>query len=328
MIANISVAIPNWNGEAVLPECLLSLRRALNKAGFGSAVDIVIADDQSTDQGLNIVRRDFPEVRLIEMERRSGFGRVANTAVANCGNDYVLLLNNDVHVEEDFFLYWRAHFEDPRMFAVACWMLRWDRQTVDSGRRVGVWDKGLIRHWVIADRGQAAPSLYACGGASVYDRHKFLAIGGFDPLYRPMYTEDFDLSYMAWKRGWKVMYEPHCLVYHHNSHSSGRAFSQRSKHLNDTKNHFLFIWKNITDPVLFRHHLAWLPWRVVGAPFYRRRLLAAAFVMALRQLGEALQRRREMRQFERVSDPAIFSLFRPTEEDLAHSPYQGTAGAS
>lgn len=326
--SNISVAIPNWNGAAVLPECLESLDRAMNRAGIGSSVDVVIADDQSTDRGLDVVRRYFRHVRLIEMTRRSGFGPTANKAVAHCANDYVLLLNNDVYVEEDFFFHWNEHFMDPTVFAVASWMLRWDRKTVDSGRRIGVWDKGLIRHWVVQDQGQAAPSLYACGGASVYNKQKYLSIGGFDPLYRPMYTEDLDLSYVAWKRGWKVMYEPRCVVYHHCSHSSSRAFSQRRKYLNDTKNHYLFIWKNITDPGLFRQHLVWLPLRVVGAPFYGRRMLTAAFVLALRQLGETLKRRREMRRYEKVSDRDIFDLFRPTEYDLAHSPYQGTAGAA
>src|SRR5262249_46820885 len=155
----------------------------------------------------------------------------------------------------DFFLHWAAHFEDPAMFAVTSWMLRWDRRTVDSGRRVGVWDKGLMRHWVVQDRGQGALSLYACGGASVYQKSKFLSLGGFDPLYRPMYVEDFDLSYVALKRGWKVMYEPRCVVYHYGSYSSNRTFTERRKFLLDTKNHYLFIWKNITDPTLLRHHL-------------------------------------------------------------------------
>jgi GT2 family glycosyltransferase len=326
--ANISVAIPNWNGEAVLPECLASLHHAMDKAGIGSAVDIVIADDQSTDGGHEIVRHRYPQVRWLDMPQRSGFGIVANTAVRNCVNDYVLLLNNDVHVEEDFFLHWPASFATPDVFAVASWMLRWDRKTVDSGRRVAVWDKGLIRHWVVEDRGQAAPTLYACGGASVYDKAKFLALGGFDPLYRPMYTEDLDLSYVAWKRGWRVLYEPRCVVYHHSSFSSDRTFKRRIRFLHDTKNHFLFVWKNITDPVLFRRHLAWLPFRVAAAPFHGRRLLTAAFVQALRQWSEAMQKRRETMRFEQVSDRVIFDLFRPTAQDLAHSPYQGTAGAA
>jgi GT2 family glycosyltransferase len=326
--SDISIALPNWNGEAVLPECLASLYRAADQAGFHANLDIVVVDDQSTDHAREIVRRDFPQVRWMDMPQRSGFGIVANTAVQNCANDYVLLLNNDVTVEEDFFLHWRPHFEDPLVFGLASWMLRWDRHTVDSGRRVAVWDKGLIRHWVVADRGEVRPTLYACGGAAVYDKRKFLSIGGFDPLYRPMYTEDLDLSYVAWKRGWKVIYEPRMLVYHHNSYSSSRVFQQRTKYLHDTKNHFLFVWKNITDPGLFWRHLAWLPLRVGAAPLHGRRLLTVAFVKALRQWDEAWRRRREAQRFERVSDRAIFDLFRPTAYDLAHSSYRGTAGAS
>jgi GT2 family glycosyltransferase len=326
-INSISIAIPNWNGERILPQCLSALRRAYDVAGLTSSVDIVIADDQSADRSGEIVRRDFPEVQWIDMPQRSGFGVTANTAVEACSHDYVLLLNNDVLLEEDFFRHWQKHFDDPDTFAVASWMLRWDRKTVDSGRRVAVWDKGLIRHWVVEDRGVAAPSLYACGGASVYDRRKFQAVGGFDRLYRPMYTEDFDLSYMAWKRGWPTVYEPRCVAYHHNSYSSGKAFSQRKKFLNDTKNHFLLVWKNVTDPGLWNRHLAWLPLRIAAAPFHGRRMLTAAFFVALKQIGEARRRRREERAFARMSDREIFGIVRPTEHDLAHSPRQGLAGA-
>lgn len=325
---NLSVAIPNWNGEQILPQCLSALRRAYDMAGLNSSLDIVIADDQSTDHSAEIVRRDFPEVQWINMPQRSGFGVTANTAVGACSHDYVLLLNNDVLLAEDFFVHWSRHFENPETFSVASWMLRWDRKTVDSGRRVAVWDKGLIRHWVVEDRGVVAPSLYACGGASVYDRQKFLAVGGFDPLFKPMYTEDFDLSYTAWKRGWPTLYEPRCVAYHHNSYSSGKTFSQRRKYLVDTKNHFLLVWKNITDPILFRQHLAWLPFRIAAAPFHGRRLLAAAFFVALKQVGEARRRRREERAFAKLTDRAIFDTIRPNAYDLAHSPRRGLAGAS
>jgi GT2 family glycosyltransferase len=326
-VNSISVAIPNWNGERILPQCLAALRRAYDVAGLTAGLDIVIADDQSADRSAEIVRRGFPEVQWIDMPQRSGFGVTANTAVQACRHGHVLLLNNDVLLAEDFFVHWSRHFENPDTFAVASWMLRWDRKTVDSGRRIAVWDKGLIRHWVVEDRGVAAPSLYACGGASVYDRQKFLAVGGFDRLYRPMYTEDFDLSYMAWKRGWPTLYEPRCVAYHHNSYSSGKAFSQRKKFLNDTKNHFLLVWKNVTDPVLWDRHLAWLPLRIAAAPFHGRRMLTAAFFVALRQIGEARRRRREERAFARMTDREIFAIVQPTEHDLAHSPRQGLAGA-
>ena len=325
---NISVAIPNWNGEDILTRCLTSVQAAYEVAGLPKPWDIVIVDDHSTDDSINLLRREFPQVNLIVPQEKGGFGKTANRAVLESRHDYVLLLNNDVLLEKDFFLHWERHFDNPDMFALASWMLRWDRKTVDSGRRVAVWDKGLIRHWVVEDRGQAAPTFYACGGASIYDRRKFAQIGGFDHLFRPMYTEDLDLSYVAWKIGWQVMYEPRCVVYHRNSYSSEKAYTQRRKFLNDTKNHFLFVWKNITDPVLFSRHMAWLPLRVAAAPFHGRRMLAAAFFLALRQLEEARQRRTEVRKLEQVSDQVIFEHIQPTDYDLVHSPRQGLAGAS
>ena len=323
---NISVAIPNWNGEDILGKCLNSVQAAYEYAGLAKPWDIVIVDDHSTDDSVNLIRREYPKVNLIVPAEKGGFGKTANRAVLACQDDYVLLLNNDVLLEKDFFTHWRHHFDSLDTFALASWMLRWDRKTVDSGRRVAVWDKGLIRHWVVEDRGRASPSFYACGGASIYDKHKFAAIGGFDPLFRPMYTEDLDLSYVAWKRGWKTMYEPSCVVYHRNSYSSEKTFTQRRRFLNDAKNHFLFVWKNITDPVLFRRHMTWLPLRLVAAPIHGRRMLAAAFVVALRQAGEAWQCRQGIKKVERVSDREIFALIRPTEYDLAHSPRQGLAG--
>jgi GT2 family glycosyltransferase len=143
-----------------------------------------------------------------------------------------------------------------------------------------------------------------------------------------MYTEDFDLSYAAWKRGWKVTYEPRCVAYHRGSFSAQRAFGRRSRYLNQTRNCFLLVWKNVTDGMLLRRHLAWLPLRLATAPFCGRRMLAAAFLLALGRLGEALHRRRDVRWLATVPDRDIFDLFRPTAYDLAHSPYRGTAGTS
>jgi GT2 family glycosyltransferase len=326
--AQVSIAIPNWNGADILPECLASVYGAARRAGFGADADIVVADDGSSDASALIVRRNFPAVRLFELGTRSGFGAAANAAVEQARRPYVLLLNTDATLDPDFFLAWPRAFADPDTFAVTSWMLRSDRRTVDSGRRVAVWDKGLIRHWVVQERGEAAPSLYASGGGSIYQREKFLALGGFDPLYAPMYAEDLDLSYVAWKRGWRTVYEPRCVVFHRGSYSTMRSMGEWRKYLVETRNHFLFIWKNITDRALISRHLAWLPLRLGAAPFHGRRMLAAGFLAALSHAGEALGRRRATRPFHVVSDRSIFDRLRPTAHDLAHSAYRGTAGAS
>ncbi|MDY7080484.1 MAG: glycosyltransferase family 2 protein [Chloroflexota bacterium] len=327
-IPRVGVAIPNWNGEKVLPLCLNSVLEAFRASEVPDPWEIVVVDDCSTDGSAQIVRTDFPMVKWIPLEGRGGFIVAANEAVSHCTNDYVLMLNNDAILERDFFDHWHQHFQDEDVFAVTSWMVRWDHMTFDSGRRVAVWDRGLIRHWVVGDRGQSAPTLFGCGGATIYDRHKFEALGGFDPLYRPMYIEDLDISYRAWKRGWKVIYEPACVVYHHHAYSSQKAFPGRRKAIMVNKNHFLFVWKNITDPRLIRRHLLWLPVWLIEAPFQRRRLWLAGFFGALARIGETLRQRRIEKQDAKVSDSEIFELFKPTEYDLAHSPRTGMAGTA
>lgn len=324
----ISVVIPNWNGSGLLGPCLESVKRALVFAGAPRPWEIVVADDGSTDDSLDLLRASYPEVVVTTGAKRLGFIANANRGVERCTNPYFLLLNNDVTLAEDFFANWSARSDDPELFSVTSRMLRPDRVTFDSGRRVGVWDRGLIRHWVVCREGTSGPTLYGSGGASIYSTDKFRALGGFDTLFRPMYHEDMDVSYRAWKRGWKTIYEPSYLAYHHGSVSSKKAYRARELSGIIAKNHYLFIWKNITDPGLIRQHLVWLPFWLAQGWRTGRRVVTLAMLQALPRLKEAATRRAIERAEQRVSDRWIWDTFRPTAEDLAYSPYQGLAGTA
>ncbi len=70
-------------------------------------------------------------------------------------------------------------------------------------------------------------------------------MGGFDSLLTPFYLEDTDLSYLAWKRGWKVLYQPRSIVYHEHRGTIGKRFSERQIQAVLKKNYILFCWKNI-----------------------------------------------------------------------------------
>ena len=312
----------------MLGACLESVTHAYKVAGYRQPWDVIIADDGSTDGSVDWLRERYPWVRLALGQERSGFIANANRGIDLCRQPYFLLLNNDVTLHEDFLAQWQDAFNDPETFSVTPLMLRPDGVTFDSGRRVGVWDHGLIRHWVVCNRGVSSPALYGSGGASIYETEKFRRLGGLDPLFRPMYMEDFDVSYRAWKRGWKTIYQPACLAYHHGSVSSKQVYRERQLSGIIAKNHYLFIWKNITDPVLFQQHVAWLPFWLGQAWRPGRRVVSAGFVTALRQFREALALRTRERREERVSDRTIWRWFEPTPEDLANSPYQGFAGTA
>jgi GT2 family glycosyltransferase len=326
--STLSVVIPNWNGARLLGDCLTSVVTALSAAGCPSPVEIIVADDGSTDGSLALLRDQFPFVTVVTAPVRSGFIANANRGIARCTRPYVLLLNNDVTLHEGFFADWPQAFADSTVFSVTPRMLRPDGHTFDSGRRVGVWDHGLLRHWVVADDRAAGPTLYASGGASFYRTMQLRVLGGFDPLYRPMYMEDLDVSYRGWKRGWATMYQPQRVAYHHGSVSSKQVYRERQLSAIIAKNHYLFTWKNITDPTLTRQHLMGLPYWLAQAWRPGRRVVTAGWFLALRQFGEARQRRAVERQQQRVSDRELWARFQPTLDDLARSPYLGWAGTA
>src|SRR5207302_8680 len=78
------------------------------------------------------------------------------------------------------------------------------------------------------------------GGSCAFDRRKFLELGGFDPLLAPFYLEDTDLGYMAWKRGWKVLYQPKSVVYHEHRGTIGKRFTEQQIQAVLKKNFILF----------------------------------------------------------------------------------------
>ena len=98
------------------------------------------------------------------------------------------------------------------------------------------------------------PCFYGGGGSCAFHRRKFLQLGGFDELLAPFYLEDTDLGYLAWKRGWKVLYQPASIVFHEHRGTIGKTFSEACIQGVLKKNFLLFCWKNIHEwPRLAQH---------------------------------------------------------------------------
>ncbi len=131
-----------------------------------------------------------------------------------------------------------------------------------------------------------------------------MKLGGMDEvLLSPFYWEDLDLCYRAAKRGWLLLWEPSGKVVH--KHES--TISQLPKKYVDRireRNQLLFIWKNLSSPILFRKHIVGLLKRVSSHPGYIRILF-----MALLRLRPALKARRKEKKESKISDEAIFARF-------------------
>jgi GT2 family glycosyltransferase/glycosyltransferase involved in cell wall biosynthesis len=241
-----SLVIPNWNGKDLLKRFLPSWLAAISRHP-GS--EIIVVDNGSTDGSAVWLAENYPEVRVLALPRNLGFGGGSNAGIRAAKNDIVVLLNSDMRVEPDFLAPLLAGFSDEQVFAVSCQIFLGDstKRREETGLTHGLWRDGAL--WVSHTEDAAVDRLFPCfyggGGSCAFDRRKFLELGGFDSLLAPFYIEDTDLGLMAWKRGWKVLYQPASIVHHEHRGTIGKHFSAGYIQSILQKNFLLFCWKNI-----------------------------------------------------------------------------------
>ncbi len=305
-----SIVIPNWNGRDLLEKYLPTVVAA---AGVDAAHEVIVVDNGSADGSAEFVRERFPAVRLIALEKNLGFGGGSNTGVKAARNEIVVLLNSDMRVEPDFLAPLVEGFADERVFAVSCQIFFSDpaKRREETGLTEGWWENGGLRvtHHIDEELKEPYPCFYGGGGSCAFHRDKFLEIGGFDELLRPFYLEDTDLGYMAWKRGWKVLYEPRSVVYHEHRGTIGKKFREDEIRAVLKKNYLLFAWKNIHEWRKLAEHFfyaaagaVWGAWS--GAAFARADM--RALMRALGQAPEAMRSRMRARGLAAVSDTEAF----------------------
>jgi GT2 family glycosyltransferase/glycosyltransferase involved in cell wall biosynthesis len=309
-LAAATVVIPNWNGRELLEKYLPSVVQALSG---NPQNEVVVVDNGSTDGSAEFVRRTFPNVKLLALERNLGFGGGSNAGFRAARNDIVVLLNSDMRVERGFLEPLLHSFTGAKVFAVACQIFFSDPEKLreETGLTQGWWQDGnlRVRHRIDEAVTGAYPCFYAGGGSSAFDRRKFLELGGFDGLLAPFYLEDTDLGYQAWKRGWQVLYQPRSIVYHEHRGTIAKNFEPGRIEAVLKKNFLLWTWKNIHS------------WRRLGAHFsfsFAGALLSLAFGdepgranlegfwRALRQLPGALRSRWSARSLGLIGDTETF----------------------
>jgi len=310
-----SLVIPNWNGKDLLERFLPSWVEAI--AGHPGS-EVIVVDNGSEDGSAAWIRANYPYVRVVALEQNLGFGGGSNAGFRAAHNDIVVLLNSDMRVEPDFLSPLLAGFEDETVFAVSCQIFLGDptKRREETGLTEGWWQDGALRVSHRADNAvdQPFPCFYGGGGSCAFDRHKFLALGGFDHLLAPFYLEDTDLGYMAWKRGWKVLYQPSSVVHHEHRGTIGKRFSPAYINSVLQKNFLLFVWKNIHCWSRLSQHFLFAQAGAVLTAWSGNSLTRTStggILRAFRQLPAAMGSRWSARQLASIDDSEAFRRSRP-----------------
>jgi GT2 family glycosyltransferase/glycosyltransferase involved in cell wall biosynthesis len=305
-----SVVIPNWNGRDLLIKYLPHVIEALRS---DPANEVIVVENGSTDDSAHVLREQFPTVRVVALEKNLGFGGGCNAGFRAAQNDVVVLLNSDMRPEPGFLAPLLAGFSDEKVFAVSCQIFFSDPTKIreETGLTQGWWENGTLR--VTHRTDPAIEDLYPCfyggGGSCAFDRHKVLELGAFDHILAPFYLEDTDLGYQAWKRGWKVLYQPRSIVYHEHRGTIGRRYKRSAIERVVQKNILLFCWKNIHEWPRLLSHFAFNYAAAVVSAFLGdspERPDLRALLRAAMQTGGAMRSRLRARKLAVIDDTEAF----------------------
>lgn len=302
----VSVVIPNYNGARLLGENLPSIIAALEE--WGGTWELIVVDDASTDESTTLLKERFPVVRVIVNPRNLGFAGTCNAGMAAAGHAVALCVNNDVKAEAGLIAPLLRHFAGNEVFAVTPNILA-EREGRNQGIVDPLYGKGFIKGGFapLEQRSGVRNILYAVGACVAYDMAKFRALGGYAEIYTPYLFEDVDISYRAWKRGWKSIYEPGATVHHYSSATIGKAGKRRKRRVH-FRNRFLFHWVNLSDPSFVFRNAVHTVLRLCVSFFWLDFAYYGSFFGALRRIGQVRRIRKAERDLRSLTDREILHL--------------------
>ena len=321
---DVSVVVPNWNGRELLEEFLPSIITAANRYHdeHGSDVQIIVVDGGSTDRSLEWLLENYADqslVQIVSQKQNRGLIHTANKGVAAARHAIVFLLNNDVSVDPDAIAPLVRHFDDESVFAVCPRAFRIGGSLLDGGGKLGYFKRGfwhVYRNYDILptrlpNQPEPFDSFFACSGYAAYDAAKFGALGGFSELLAPMYWDDVEICYRAWKRGWTVHYEPASVVHHKSGATMGKKHLRGAMNVVSERNRLLMNWVNLHDKLWLTSHIAWVTIKLLSAVASLNTTFLLAFWQAVVCLPNVKQARRRERTATAAgrSDRDIAALF-------------------
>jgi len=244
----VSVIILNWNGQKYLKDCLISLESQSYKN-----FELILVDNGSKDESVFFVKQNFKNVIIIANKKNYGFAKGNNIGISSAKGSYIFLVNNDTRVEKNCIKNLMKIAEKKKtagMFAPK--ILSFENPKLIDSTGLNIYRDGLARGRgrLEIDAGQYNDKLeilIPSGCAALYRKKMLKEVGLFDEIFFA-YCEDTDLGLRGRLMGWKCLFVPSAVVYHHYSGSTGK-FSEIKAFLAE-RNHFWVVFKNFPLSIL------------------------------------------------------------------------------
>ncbi len=310
----VTIVIPNYNGARLLR---LNLPSVINAAQtYGADTHIIVVDDGSKDESVDVLKQEFSNVVLVQHALNQGFAEAVHSGVDAAKTELILLLNSDVVVQENLIAGLVAYFEDPDAFSVNpliydesgevkrhSWNLR---QFSGGSLKILKWD--LAKAQAKRNSGQKLAALYAHGGSMMLRKSMFKALDGFHPIYKPFYSEDFDLGIRAWRKGWKSYFEPNVSIVHQSLGSIRQTVKMKHIKCIRRRNRYLLEWVHLTPKQLLLSALPMTVIQLFGELLSFDFNNLKGFYLALLKLPQAILARQEVALADKLSFEQVLAL--------------------
>ncbi|MEQ8426162.1 MAG: glycosyltransferase, partial [Cyclobacteriaceae bacterium] len=185
--------------------------------------EIIVVDDCSTDDSVGYLQKNFPEIQILSNEINKGFSCTINKGIFKAKYDLVLLLNSDIILTKGYFDHQFKYFTQKDTFGVMGRVVGWNDEKIQDAARLpefhGLKIKTSGNYLIKPMKNESLYTLYLSGANALVNRKKLIELGGFDEIFSPFYIEDCDLSFRAWRLGWKCYYEHQAICRHQTSSS-------------------------------------------------------------------------------------------------------------
>lgn len=235
----VSIVVLNWNGKDFLEKCFSSLL----DCKYGPK-EIIMVDNGSTDGSIEYVENHFPSIKIVKNKTNKGVGSGFNSGISVSQGKYIVNLANDTSVHPNFIDEFVKVLENDETIG-ACQhklLLMRDNKTLDAvGSFLTI--SGFLIHQGIFEKDEHYDKVQevftAKGSAITFRRSVLNIVGVYDPEIF-LYFEDVDLCWRIWLSGFKIVFIPNSVVYHHlggalpripSFHSDYHSFKNRLRTL-------------------------------------------------------------------------------------------------
>ena len=244
----VSIVIPVYNHYKETYNCVKSIIEHTDSIEY----EVIIGDDCSSDRTKDITD-DFSNIIVNRNATNLGFTLNCNAASKRARGEYILFLNNDTVVTDNWLNSLVTLIESDNNIGMVGSKLVYPNGRLQEAGGIlwsdgSAWNYGNNQDPTLPQFNYVKETDYISGASIMIRRSLFEEIGRFDERYAPAYCEDSDLAFEVRKHGFKVVYQPKSLVYHFEGVSNGKDLTKGMKAYQVTNlSKFLDKWKDILE---------------------------------------------------------------------------------